>query len=203
MTAASASGAADFFRSITGNWIGTCDQSTDGQQADKKFFSASIREISPTSFQSSFEYYRLDRETGKPARAGDATVVTTIGADGKASSRIVGKGTILVDHKPKPQQHDFVESLVCQGSNTLEGTSSGTIKVSNLPLGLGKNGKVRSGKSSWHVSNDLLSIDQKIKVGFGVLCFTKTFDIVAHYTARRGTDIAGLMRSQISMRTGG
>lgn len=203
-TIASASTAAEFFRSICGSWIGTCDQTTDGKETDKKYFSASIREVNPTTFESSFEYYRVDSRNAKAVRAGNATVVTSIGADGKASSRIVGKGTILVDNKPKPLQHDFIESLACRGPGLYEGATSGSVKVSNMPFGLGKNGKIRVGTSSWRVTDGGLTIDQKLKVGFGILFVTKSFSVDAHYTARRGTDLAALISqaSQVSLRPG-
>ena len=193
--------AAEFYRSITGDWVGTCEQNTDGQPAEKKFFCANIRQTNPSTFESRFDYFRIDAATGKAVRAGDASVVISINPDGAAAARIVGKGTILVDHKPKPQQHEFTETQVCRSPGTLEGVTSGTIKISNMPLGLGKNGKIRSGRSSWRFSGDALSIDQKLTVGFRVLFFSKNFDVEAHYTARRGSDIAGLISrgSQVSL----
>jgi len=189
-------GAAEFFRGITGNWTGICNQSTNGEKADKKYFRATIRETDPATFESKFEYFRIDPATGKAVRAGDASVVTNITADGKATSRIVGKGTVLVDHKPKPLQHDLIESLAYLSPGVLQGTTSGAAKVSGMPLGLGKNGKVREGKSSWKLSGGRLLIDQTLKVGFRALFFTKSFNVAAHYIAQRGSDIAALMSEQ-------
>lgn len=198
-------GTSEFYRNIAGDWVGTCEQTTDGKQAETKYFSARVRELSPSSFESRFEYFRLDKASGKTVRAGDATVATSIGADGVATSRVVGKGTILVDLKPKPQQHDFIDSQVCHSPGLLQGTTTGTIKVSNMPLGLGKNGKIKSGTSSWKLSGQTLCIDQKIVVGFNVLLFTKKFTVDAHYTARRGTDLASLMsrNAQVTLKPAG
>lgn len=195
--ASSKNDARTFFRSIVGDWIGTCEQSTDGEQADNKYFQATVREVNPNSFNTRFEYYRLDKSTGKPLRIGDANVATTIGSDGVAKSKIVGSGTVLVEEKPKPQKHELIETLSSTRPGTLTGTGTGTVSVSGMPLGLGKNGKVKGSKSVWSLNNGTLQIDQKLNIGFRAFVFNKNFTIQANYTAKRGTDIASLMNKNV------
>lgn len=193
-------GTAEFFQKIAGEWIGTCEQSTDGERADNKYFRATVKQLSANTFESRFEYFRVDSKTGEPLRVGESTVLTTIGSDGMAQSSISGKGTVLVNNSPKPQQHKLSETVRSVGSCSLEGDGKGTISVGGMPLGLGKNGKVLNAKSSWLLNNGALTVHQTLKVGFRALVFNKKFSVVAHYTAKRGTDIAGLMakRNQVS-----
>lgn len=181
----------DFFKSVTGDWIGTCKQSTDGKQADDKYFHASVRQTSPNTFETQFEYYRLDSKTGQLVRAGGSSVVTTIAPDGTAKSKITGNGQILVNNSPKNQQHDLMEVLSF-GDSGLQGKGTGTLSVSGMPLGLGKKGKVRNDKSTWAVSNGMLTIHQSLDVSFKALFISKSFSVVANYTAKRGTDVACL-----------
>lgn len=182
-----------FFSGIVGEWIGTCQQSTDGQQADDKYFHAVIKTLNDSSYQGDFDYYRLDPKTGKPLPIGTTRVVTTVGADGNATSTITGKGIVLVDEKPKNQEHKLTEKIVGTGNNSLQSKGTGTISVSGMPLGLGKNGKVKDSTSNWTMKDDVLYINQKLHVGFRAFIFNKSFDIQANYVAHRGTDVASLM----------
>ena len=45
---------------LIGDWIGTYEQLTDGKKADTKYFHAVIKQSSPDTYQTVFEYYRLD-----------------------------------------------------------------------------------------------------------------------------------------------
>lgn len=187
-----ANDARSFFSNITGEWIGTCQQSTNGKQADDKYFHAVVRQVDVNTFSSSFDYYRLDNNTGKPVPIGTSSIITTIGPNGAAQNRIQGKGMMMVDAKPKQQQHDFKEVLNL-ASDGLHGQGSGTLSVFGMPFGLGRNGKIKKATSSWSLNNGLLTINQSIQAGFRALFFSKNFDFVASYTARRGSDIASLI----------
>lgn len=191
-----ASNTADFFKNIVGEWIGTCEQSTDGKKADNKYFHALVKQIDTNTFSTTFDYYRIDKKTNMPIRIGDTIVTTTIGADGMAKSKITGKGIMLVNDKPKNQQHELQETLTLAGSGNLQGQGNGKISVSGMPLGLGKNGKIGSSKSDWSLSNGVLSIRQTISAGFKALFFKKTFNVAANYTARRGSNVASLWAPQ-------
>lgn len=184
-----------FIHSLIGEWVGTCVQSTDGKATDNKYFHAVIKQSGPDTYETVFEYYRLDPQTGATIKVGTTAMATTVAADGAATNRITGKADILIDPKTlKPEQHDLSEVLRVSPAGGLEGTGSGSIKVSGLPLGLGKNGKVQDYRSTWSQSNGVLSISQHLKVKFKVLFFSKRFTIIADYTARPGSDIVGLMK---------
>jgi hypothetical protein len=193
-------GVGEFYRSIVGDWVGTCEQSTDGVKADNKYFHAVVKQLSPSEFVTHFEYFKVDRATGRSAQIGESQVRTVISPNGAAASVITGKGTVLVNNKPKPQEHELTETQTCTAACSLEGTGTGKVKVGNMPLGLGKNGKVRESKTAWSLTNGVLAIDQKLRVAFSALIFSKSFTLEAHYTARRGTDVASVMahRAQVS-----
>lgn len=184
-----------FLQSITGEWIGVCQQSTNGELAEDKYFHAMVKQVDASTFDTKFEYYRL--ENGAPLHIGTSCVTTIIGPDGTVSNKIKGQGTVLVENKPKQQQHDLLEVIKLTGDNKLEGSGSGSISVSGMPLGIGKNGKIKSSKSEWTLANNVLTIHQTIKATFKVLFFGKSFDVVAHYTATRGSDVASLMNRAI------
>lgn len=184
-----------FIHGLIGEWVGTCVQSTDGKATDNKYFHAVIKQSGPDTYETVFEYYRLEPQTGAPIKVGVTTMATTVAADGTATNRITGKADVLIDPETlKPEQHDLSEVLRVSPSGGLEGIGSGSIKVSGLPLGLGKNGTVQDYRSTWSQSNGVLSISQHLKVKFKVLFFSKRFTIIADYTARPGSDIVGLMK---------
>jgi hypothetical protein len=186
---------AQFFRGIAGEWVGVCRQSTDGQCAEDKYFHVSICEEGASCFAARFDYYRLD-SSGALVRIGGSSVIVTVASDCSATGRITGNGEVLVDHKPKKQEHDLVESFTSTGDGQIQARGTGTLKVSGMPLGLGKLGRVREDQSSWVVSNDTLSIIQRLNIAFRALCFCKSYKIEACYTAVRGSDVSSQVRQQ-------
>ena len=186
----------DFFRIIVGEWIGMCDQSTDGVKADDKYFHALVKQVNANTFSAAFDYYRIDKRTNTPLRIGSTTFTTTIETDGAAKNKITGKGIMLVNNKPKNQQHELQEILTSPKAGNLQGHGAGKISVNGMPFGLGKNGKIADSKSSWSLNNDVLTIHQTISAGFRALFFKKTFKISANYTARRGSNVASLWSNQ-------
>ena len=180
---------AEFFRGITGEWVGVCRQSTDGQCADDKYFHVSIREEGASCYSARFDYYRLD-SSGALSRIGGSSVIVTVAPDCSATGRVTGNGEVLVDHKPRRQEHDLTESFALVGEGQMQARGKGTLKVSGMPLGLGKLGKVRDDQSSWVVSNDTLSICQRLNISFRALCFGRSYKIEACYSAVRGNDVS-------------
>lgn len=191
-----------FFRSIVGEWIGVCEQSTDGEKAGDKYFHFVVKQVDQRTFSSEFKYYRLDEATRTPIHIGDTTIVSTIEPDGTVTNNITGQGTILVDEKPKPQEHQLVEALSCAGDNTLTGRITGNISIGGLLFGLGKNGEVHDGTSAWSLDNGVLTIHQSLKAGFRILFFTKNFTVEAKSTARQGSDVASLMNEAAQIAVG-
>jgi len=186
----------DFFRGIVGEWIGTCEQSTDGEQAENKYFHAVVTQVDANTFESRFKYYRWDKETGSPLHVGDATIVTTVEPDGSATNRISGRGTILVHDKPQTQQHEMLEVVTSTSADSLQSRGSGKIQVSGMPFGLGKNGRIRDAECTWSLNNGVLTIQQTLKAEFRILFFKRVFTVRAQYTAMRGSDIVGLMTEE-------
>lgn len=184
---------AEFFHKVVGDWIGVCQQTTDGEKADDKYFHVAVRKTGDNAFESHFEYYRLDPKSGAPQRAGESLVSTTIGPDGAACSKIKGSGTVMVFSSLKTQRHEVCETAKSDGANGVHSEGKGTVCVNGMPLGLGKNGKITSTKSTWTLSDGTLSIHQVLKIGFKALLVGKSFDMTADYKAKRGTDVAGLM----------
>lgn len=182
-----------FLRSIVGDWVGTCEQTTDKEKPEHKYFRAVVKETKPNTFESKFECYRIDARTGSQVGAGESTVVTTISGDGVTYSKVTGTGSVLFCGSRKDQRHEIVETVKTAADNSLEATGSGSIKVSGMPMGLGKNGKASSTASSWSIKNGLLTVKQNLKVAFRALCFTKKFNVECRYTARRGSDLAGFI----------
>lgn len=195
--AASAPDVRSFFHSLAGDWIGTCEQSTDGKQADNKYFHATVRQAGPNSFESRFDYYRLDERTGSPIKIGTSTMTTTVAADGTVKNSVTGSGQVRIDKDTtKPQEHQLCEVLTMSSTGGLTGKGTGTIKVSGMPLGLGKNGKVKDDHSTWSLCDGVLRISQRLKIGFSAFLMSKSFTVAANFTAKRGSDVVALMMNQ-------
>ena len=193
-----------FYESLSGDWVGTVSESTDGKFSDTKYFHAAIKQLSLDTYQTVFTYYRLDANSGAPVLVGVSGMSTKIGTDGAATNSVTGKGDILVDVDSwKPETHELTEILRTSPMGGLQGTGSGSIRVTGMPLGLGKNGKVQSYSSTWSVDNDVLRIGQRFKVRFRILLFQKSYTITADSTANRGSDILGLMKTAQSELSGG
>lgn len=187
---------AGFFFNIIGEWIGTVEQYTGGVKADTKYFHTVVKQTSPDTYDAVFEYYRLDKKTHAPVQIGATTMTNKIAADGTATNTITGKGDVFINPKTsKPEEHQLSEVLHMSPSGSLEGKGSGRISVSGIALGAGKNGKVSDYTSTWVLNNDVLKLEERLKVTFHVLFFEKHFDIVDKFEAKRGSDITGMMKS--------
>jgi len=190
---ATSSGAVSFYQKVMGDWVGTYHHTTDGEEAEDICFRFCVKQEAPSSFTGEFSYFRQNEVTGEPIPAGTAVIKSTIQADGSIKNIISGKGTIRIDQKLKPQTYDLVETL-CKSDCGLSGDISGKVSVSDLPFGLGKNGKVNRGFSAWSLKDGVLTIEQDIKAGFKILLFSKSYSLVATTKATRGTDVAALMK---------
>ena len=182
-----------FLKSIIGEWVGKCEQSTDGIKADDKYFHAVVKQVNSNTFHTKFEYYRYGKNNNSPLRIGESTVTTVIEKDGRAQSKMTGSGVVLVNNKPKKQTNQLTEKLTAADAYTLNGEGCGKICVLGMPFGLGKNGTINTAKSIWTIKNGELSIEQSIIAGFRASIFSKTFSVTAHYVAKHGKDIAHFM----------
>lgn len=195
------SGIEGFFAKLPGDWVGSVAESTDGKAGSAKFFHSVTKKLSADIYETVFTYYRLDEKTGAPVLVGVSGMATKIDTAGTATNTVTGKGDILVDVNTwKPETHDLTELLRTSPTGGLVGTGGGNISVTGMPLGLGKNGKVQGYTSTWSLNNDVLKISQKFNVGFRVFLFRKSYAVTIDYTAKRGTDIIGLMKAAKSER---
>lgn len=193
---APASDARSIIQSIVGERIGTYEQISNGEKADDKYFHSVTKQVGPNNFETVFDYYRLDPQTGAPVKIGVSTMNTTICADGSVTNTATGSGEVMIDKKTsKPEKHTLSEVLRLTPSGDMQGTGGGRISVSGLPMGAGKNGKVADYQSTWSLRDDTLRISQQLRVKFKVLFFSKSFNITANFTAKRGSDVIALMRS--------
>lgn len=183
---------------FTGEWIGTCEQSTDGEEAENKYFHAKFQQTGDNTFAGKFTYYRFDMKTGEALNIGETTITSTVQADGTIRNEIVGKGKVLVNNDPKDQQHEVTEILTIVDDKTMKGKIDGKISVSGLPLGIGRNGRIRNAESTWKLEDGALCIDQTLKAAFKVLMVSRNFTVEAHNSARRGSDVVGLMKSDLA-----
>jgi hypothetical protein len=183
-----------FFHEIMGEWIGTVEEYTSGVKADTKYFHAVNKQTSLDTYESVFEYYRIDKNTHAPVQIGLTKMTNRIASDGVATNTITGKGDVFINPKTsKPEEHTLSEVLRMSHPGSLEGKGSGKISVAGLALGAGKNGKVSDYTSVWVLNNDILSITEQLKVTFHVFLFAKRFEVVDKLEAKRGSDVMGLM----------
>lgn len=196
-------GIESFFAKLPGEWIGTVSQSTDGKFGDTKYFHLVAKQLSSDVYETVFTYYRLDAKSGAPVLAGVSGIATKIDTAWTATNSMTGKGDILVAiNTLKPETHEVTEALRTSPAGELQGFGSGSISVSDMPLGLGKNGKIEDYSSTWSLSNDVLRISQRFTVTFRAFLFSRSFIVTADYTATRGNDILGLMKAAHARGTG-
>lgn len=184
-----------FFHGLSGEWIGTVDQYTGQVKADTKYFHAVIKQTSPNTYAAAFVYFRLDPRTHSPMQVGVADMTNILNPDGTVTNTMNGNGDVFIDPKTsKHEEHQLSEVLRMSASGGLEGRGSGKISVDGMAMGAGKNGKVSDYTSAWAMDNGALRISERLKATFRVLFFSKRYDIVDNFEARRGTDVAELMR---------
>ncbi len=185
---------AGFFHEIIGEWIGTVEQYTDGIKADTKYFHGVIKQIRPDTYETLFEYYRLNERTHAPVQVGVTSMTTMIAPEGTATNTITGKGDVFISPRNlKPEEHELSEVLYMSPTGSLEGKGSGNISVGDMALGAGRNGKVSDYTSIWALNNGVLHIAEQLRVTFRILFVAKHYDIVFDFNAKRGSDIMGLM----------
>lgn len=198
-TSAPPTNIAAFYHEMVGAWIGTVEQYTDGIKADTKYFHGVVKQTSSDTFETLFEYYRLDKETHAPVQVGVTSMTTKITPEATATNTITGKGDVFTSPKvSESEEHLLSEVLLMSPSGGLKGKGSGKISVGDIALGKGKNGEVSDYTSTWSISNDILSITERLKITFRVLIIAKHYDIVYDFKAKRGSDIMGLMKSAIN-----
>ncbi|MHB1457627.1 MAG: hypothetical protein ACYC0V_12000, partial [Armatimonadota bacterium] len=167
----------DFSSRIVGDWIGICEQVVGEKKSPVQCFTLKVSQTDQNSFNSKISYYKKDESNNKFVSCGETVIDTTIAPDKSATSVIKGNGLALLGNSFKKETHQIVETFKAIGPNQLEGTGTGTMSVSGIALNMGKKGKVSKSKTTWSISDDLLKIENSMKVKFSFLCFGKTNSI--------------------------
>lgn len=185
----------EFLHALVGEWVGTFEETVDGAKAAQKYFHSVTKQSGPNTYESTFDYYLIDTQTHGPVKIGTTTMTQQIAPDGTATSTINGKGVIQVDlETSRNEEHFFSEVLRGTPATGLLGKGTGRISVANMPLGLGKTGRTKDYQSAWSLNNEVLTINQRMKVTFTILLFHKSYNIVTSFEAKRGNDVVGLMK---------
>jgi hypothetical protein len=188
-----------FFHEIVGDWIGTVEQYTDGIKADTKYFHGVVKQTSPETFETLFEYYRIDKGTHAPVQVGVTSMTTKITPEHTAINIITGKGDVFISSKSsEPEEHQLSEILRMCPSGRLKGKGSGKISVGGMAPGKGRNGEISDYTMTWSLNNGILNITEQLKVTFRILFLAKHYDIVDDFKAKRGSDVMGLMESSLN-----
>ena len=178
-----------FFDGLVGEWIGSYAQSNGKTQAPTKYFHAVVKATGLTTYESVFEYYRINEDTRKTELVGSSRMATTIAPDGTATNVITGNGAVLINKQENPESHQFSETLRMTSVGILQGLGTGSIDVN------GSSGKVTNYASTWSMHAGSFRITQQIKVRFRVLFFSQVYNINTDFTGSRGSDIMGLINA--------
>lgn len=181
------------FDKMTGEWVGVCDQKTDGEELDRQYFVVNVKKTGEDVYQSKFSYYIRNEKTGSPEPAGSMLIVTVLKADGRVVNRINGEGRVMFNGKPKTQKYEIIESIILVPDGTIRSSGSGEICVDGIPFGLGKNGKLTDTKSVWRFYNGVFSICQEVNAKFKALFVSKSYKFRAEYSASKGSNISEFM----------
>jgi hypothetical protein len=186
----------NFMKKISGDWIGTFNQSTDQVKAPLKYFQATVTQTGPDSYKTIFIYYKRDLATGSLVNAGTSSMTTTIAADGKATNTMIGEGEVIMeDGTLKWEKHQFTETLDMSSPDTLQGSGKGTVVVSDTPTDEnGKKGKILKYASLWSLNDRHLRLILQFQVRFKKFIFGRTYSITMDHEVRRGKDIMDLFK---------
>jgi hypothetical protein len=104
-----------------------------------------------------------------------------------------GKGTILIDFKPKRQTWNATGMLSSASADRIAITVSGKVTVDGLPLRLGRRGQLRRGTGNWRLEGDRLVGQTRAETVFRALFISKRFHVDTDLSAQRGTDVKALV----------
>jgi hypothetical protein len=181
-----------FFTALVGEWVGTAEQRVNGQEPLRRFFHLVVRRRDARTFETGFRYYRPNAKTGALEEAGSEQGTSTLDPDGTVQRSMEGKGTVLVDYRPKPESHSATGRARPTAAGGLEGEASGKIDVQGLPFGLGRHGTIESAREEWSVADGALSGRTAIVARFRALFTSRRFKVESTCRAERGADVSGL-----------
>lgn len=189
---ASASTAEQFYQRILGDWVGTSVSRFDDEEPTTNYFHVKITRSSPRTFREEYVYWRRNPDTGVLEPSGTQTNTATIEPDGTVRCVSSGRGTILIDYKPRKKQWQAKGSGACVAPDQFCAEVSGTVSVEGMPFGLGRKGRIQKGVASWSLRDGHLIGRTEVDSRFRAVVFTKRFRLVTELRAERGSDVHAL-----------
>jgi len=180
--------AQQFYTRVLGHWVGTTVSRLNGADPVTGYFHLLITRVDENTFREEYTFYRLHPKTGVLERSGTQSDLSTIASDGVIHRTSQGSGTVLIDFKPKNQSFQASGEVQFTGADHLQAEVKGKIAVAGMPLGLGKNGKLKA-TASWSLAEDKLISQTHVETSFRVLFFTKRYRIETELRAQRGADV--------------
>jgi hypothetical protein len=180
--------AQQFYTHVLGHWVGTTVSRLDTAEPVTGYFHLLITRVDENTFREEYTFYRRHPKTGVLERSGTQSDLSTIASDGIIHRTSQGSGTVLIDFKPKNQSFQASGEAHFTGAGHLEVEAKGKIAVDGMPLGLGKNGKLKA-TASWSLADDKLISQTHVETSFRVLFFGKRYRIETQLSAQRGANV--------------
>jgi hypothetical protein len=178
-----------FYERILGDWVGTSVARLQGQEPATTYFHLEITRPNARTFREQFTFFRRNSKTGVLERSGSQTSEAVLEPDGQIRCTASATGTILIDFKPKKQRWQASGAGQCEGTDSFVAQVTGQISVDGMPLGLGKNGRIRKARATWTVKGPSLLGRTEVDSRFRALFLSKSFQLVSELRAERGRDI--------------
>jgi hypothetical protein len=180
--------AQQFYTRVLGHWVGTTVSRLEGAEPVTGYFHVLIARVDENTFSEEYTFYRIHPKTDVLERSGTQSDLTTIASDGVIHRTSQGSGTVLIDFKPKKQSFQASGEAHFTGADHLEVEAKGKIAVDGMPLGLGKNGKLKA-TAAWALEEDKLISQTHVETSFRVLFFTKRYRIEIKLRGPRGDNV--------------
>jgi hypothetical protein len=180
--------AQQFYTRVLGHWVGTAVSRLEGAEPVTGYFHLLITRVDENTFREEYTFYRISPTTGVLERSGTQSDLSTIESNGIIRRTSQGSGTVLIDFKPKNQSFQASGEAHFTGPDHLEVEAKGKIAVDGMPLGLGKNGKLKA-TAAWSLEEDKLICQTHVETSFRVLFFGKRYRIETQLRAQRGANV--------------
>jgi hypothetical protein len=180
--------AQEFYTRVLGHWVGTTVSRLDTAEPVTGYFHLLITRVDENTFREEYTFYRIYPTTGVLERSGTQSDLSTIASDGVIHRTSQGSGTVLIDLKPKKQSFEASGEAHFTAPDHLAVEAKGKIAVDGMPLGLGKNGKLKA-TATWSLEEEKLISQSHVETSFRVLFFGKRYRIETELRAQRGADL--------------
>lgn len=188
-TAGRIEAAQQFYTRVLGEWVGTAVSRLNDAQPVTGYFHLAISRVDDHTFREEYTFYRVHPRTGALERSGTQSILSSIDSRAVIHQACRGKGTILIDLRPKNQSFEASGEAHFTLPDHLESAASGTITVEGMPLNLGKHGQLRKATAAWSLEGGELVGQTRVETKFRAWLFAKRFRFETQLRARRGADV--------------